>query len=60
MRKIETYNNTTNKYGIYNVNNMSVDGVFPTVEDAKEEIDDLIKFGGVKDGEYEIVEVNHK
>ena len=55
MRTIKTYNNTDKTYGIYNTENLSVDGVFNTEEEAREEIENL-KLAG--DGEiYEIVRV---
>lgn len=60
MRKVRDYNATKNKYGIFNVNNNSVDGLFPTVEAAQDEIDDLVKFCGFKDGDFEIVKIENK
>jgi hypothetical protein len=55
MRTIKTYNNTDKTYGIYNTENLSVDSVFNTEEEAREEIENL-KLAGDGDN-YEIVRV---
>ena len=54
MKEIVTYMSNIMQYGIYSVENNSVDEVYQTLEDAEERADIL---NVMKEGTYEVVKV---